>query len=234
VRLGAIVLAAGAGQRFGGPKQLARVDGRAMVARVVDAALVLSAVESVVVVVGARAGVVEAELGSTHPAGARLRVQRCEAWERGIGASLACGARVLLGTPVDAAIVLLGDQPLVDAALIEAVLAAGLPAVVAGTHDAVRPVGADGAPGHPVLLSSAALARALDLDADHGVIPVLDPARVLAVPVTSGAATFDVDTPADLVVARALAAASATGGGAADGHAAGSDAPASHAGDPVA
>lgn len=202
VRVGALVLAAGEGRRFGGAKQLAQVGGEAMVTRVTRAALGSAGIDTVVVVTGARGDDVATAL--PH-AGERL--VRCAVWADGIGASVACGLAAL--GAVDAVVVLLGDQPLVEAVLIDRVLEVGLPAVAGpgATHDAARPVGVGGEPGHPVLLGPAAIAAGRGLHGDRGALAGLDPARVLAIMVDGPQATFDVDRPEDLLVAQAMVAA---------------------------
>lgn len=191
------MLAAGEARRFGSAKQLAVVDGEPMVARVTRAALSATRVDRVVVVVGARAAEVSAALPE-----AGERVARCAVWADGIGASLACG--LAAAGPVDAALILLGDQPLVDRALIDDVIAGGLAAIDGGGFDAARPVDARGAPGHPVLLGPAAIALARTLTGDTGALARLDRARIHTLPSSGPAITFDIDEPADLVVARAL------------------------------
>ncbi|MDQ8045510.1 MAG: nucleotidyltransferase family protein [Solirubrobacteraceae bacterium] len=199
LRVGALVLAAGAGRRFGGPKQLACVGGEPMVARVTRTALSVDRFDTVVVVTGARGDDVAAAL--PH-AGERLA--RCAVWADGIGASLACGLAAL--GEVDAALVLLGDQPLVDGALIRRVLADGLPAIAGAEppYDAVRPTGRGGDPGHPVLLGPAALAAARTLHGDRGALASVDRARILSLELGEPGASFDVDQPEDLVAARAM------------------------------
>src|SRR3989442_3261575 len=85
-----IVLAAGAGRRFGGPKQLAPLAGRPLLQHVVDAAP-----DPLTVVLGAHADAVRAgvDLDSAD-------VVVCEDWEEGQAASLRPG--VAAGEPRDA------------------------------------------------------------------------------------------------------------------------------------
>jgi molybdenum cofactor cytidylyltransferase len=128
----AIVLAAGAGRRFGGGKLLARWRGRPLVEGALDAALA-SGSDPIVVVTGADAGpVAEAvrDWGQDRQAGARLRIVHAEDHAEGMGASLRTGASALpLG--LKGVFVFLGDMPGIPhdvlAGLAEA-LAAGAPA----------------------------------------------------------------------------------------------------------
>src|SRR6478735_12129562 len=92
-RVGGIVLAAGAGTRYGMPKVLA-ADGRWL--RCAVAALEDGGCEDVVVVLGA--AIVDA------PAPARVVV--ADDWSDGIGASLRAGISALAAGPVEYAVVL--------------------------------------------------------------------------------------------------------------------------------
>ena len=101
----AVVLAAGAGSRFGGGKLLAPLEGRPILQHVLDR-LAASGLEDVVVVVlGDDAADVE---GAIDWRGAR-RVRNPEP-ERGLSSSLQVGIGAL-GADVDAALIVLGDQP---------------------------------------------------------------------------------------------------------------------------
>jgi CTP:molybdopterin cytidylyltransferase MocA len=129
------VLAAGEGRRFGGPKQLAELDGRPLLEHAVQA--LREACDRVVVVLGARAGEIRR--------GVRLEgvdVVVCEDWEEGTFASLRCGLAAL-GDGPDAVVVALGDQPFLSRERIDAVLAHG--GDLARARDG-------GAPSHPVVI----------------------------------------------------------------------------------
>jgi CTP:molybdopterin cytidylyltransferase MocA len=105
--IAAIVLAAGEGRRYGGPKQLHAVDGVPMLERVL-AALAESEIGERVVVLGARAGDV---LAAVDLHGARVVVSR--AWRDGQAASLHAGLAAL-PEDADRALVVLGDGPGLD------------------------------------------------------------------------------------------------------------------------
>ena len=98
-----VLLAAGAGERFGGPKALARdEDGTSWLVRSVRA---LGPCAEVVVVLGAQA---EAA-ASLLPNG--VTVVRADDWAEGMGASLRAGLAALADTPYDAALVSLSTSP---------------------------------------------------------------------------------------------------------------------------
>jgi molybdenum cofactor cytidylyltransferase len=180
--VGAVVLAAGAGRRFGGVKQLAEVDGRPLLEH---AALAVAGYSPRVVVLGHAAEEIRAivDLHGAEPA-------LCAEWEQGQSASLRCGLAAL--GDVDAAVVLLADMPGITAAAVDAVVAAW-----DGVAGAVRATYA-GEPGHPVLLSRDLLARAGELDGDVGFRPLLEGARVISVEAGHLADPADIDTREEL------------------------------------
>lgn len=176
-----LVLAAGAGTRFGGAKQLAELDGRPLLEHAVTAAQ--AALARVIVVLGAHAEVVRA---GTDLAGAEVVV--CADWEEGLAASLRAGLAAL--GDVRAVVVLLGDQPGVSSEAI---------AWIAAQSGTCRAVYAD-TPGHPVKLAGKELRRARTLTGDTGARELLRTAR--GVECSPLADPRDVDTPADLEAIR--------------------------------
>jgi CTP:molybdopterin cytidylyltransferase MocA len=181
VTTGALVLAAGEGRRFGGTKQLAELGGRPLLEHA------LAAVEGVsprVVVLGHAAEEIRARVDLR---GARPVV--CARWHEGQSASLRCGLDALAGT--DEVLVVLGDQPGITAAAVDAIRTAG------GDEDAVRAT-YDGVPSHPVLLRRALIDRAGDLRGDSGFRDLLSAARVRTVEVGHLADPADIDTREEL------------------------------------
>lgn len=142
MRVAGLLLAAGAGKRFGGPKALAHIDGEPLVRRALRV-LEASGCSPLCVVLGARADDVRATL----PAG--IHTAEATDWETGMGASLRTGlSRLAAITPApDAALVHLVDLPDVPA---EAARRIGELA----SPDAVARACYDGTPGHPVLLGN--------------------------------------------------------------------------------
>jgi CTP:molybdopterin cytidylyltransferase MocA len=141
----AIVLAAGAGQRFGRPKQLALLRGRPLLEHALEAASASTA-EETVVVLGAHAEEVEfgVDLGGA-------KVVRCADWTRGQLASLRAGIAAV-SLKASAAIVTLGDEPFLPPRACER--------LVAGRRPGRCPLRASyhRRPGHPVLIPCALFA----------------------------------------------------------------------------
>jgi molybdenum cofactor cytidylyltransferase len=137
-----VVLAAGAGTRFGGAKQLASIDGRPALVRVLDAVAGLGAPQ--VVVLGAH---VERVVGLLE--GMDWRAVVAPDWQLGPGASLRVGLAVV--PDAEAALIVLGDLPWLDPEAARRVAAAVGPVARAYEGDE---------PGHPLLLRGEALAAA--------------------------------------------------------------------------
>lgn len=183
-RIGGLVLAAGAGSRFGGAKQLALLGGRPLLEHALEA-IAAAPVARRVVVLGANA---ECVLRKVPLHGAEPVV--CGRWEEGQSASLACGLAAL--ADCDAVVVTLGDQPYLKPEAIARVLAARGAAAVA-----VRAT-YDGAHGHPVLLEHKLFGRLRDVSGDRGARNLLLRVRTREVPCDDLGGGEDVDTVAQL------------------------------------
>lgn len=158
-------------------------------ARVVRAAAAVAA--DVVVVLGARAG----EAAPLVPRPARVVVN--DAWPKGRTGSIKAGVRAL--GPVDAFLVWPVDVPLASprdaVALVHAFEATGRAAVP--VHGGER--------GHPVLLPAALTSAVLALDDEAPLHTVVRATAPIEVPATGPGVLLDVNTPADLARAEALA-----------------------------
>lgn len=195
-RVGTILLAAGRGTRFGEqPKMLAEFGGRPLVRCAAEAALAARP-RPVVAVLGAHADAVEAAL-----VGLDLTRVRNEAYSEGLSSSLKAGLAAL--PPCDAVIVMLGDMPLIGAALIDRLTDAfesggSTAAAVVPVHQGTR--------GNPVLLSLQVLAGELSLlRGDRGAGPLLAGRTDIVEIDAEPGITLDIDTPEALSAARNLA-----------------------------
>jgi len=196
IKVAAVVLAAGRSSRFhaaGGAEEtklVATLDGKPVVRHVVEAALTSSA-RPVVVVVGYARGAVEAALARL-PATIVFNPD----YATGLASSLRAG---LTAVPADVggALMLLGDMPRVEAALIDALIDAF---EARPNTQAVAPV-LGGRRGNPVLLSRTLFERAAALEGDEGARPLLAALPeddVVEIAASSSGVAFDVDTPSDL------------------------------------
>lgn len=202
IKVAAVVLAAGQSSRYraaGGveaTKLVAEVSGKPIVRRVVEAALA-SRARPVSVVVGFARDWVEAAL-----AGIPATIVVNPDFATGLGSSLRVALR---GLPSDVAatLVLLGDMPNVDSALIDRLIGAFEAAPGAW---AVAPL-QDGRRGNPVLLARLLFDQAMRLEGDEGarrLLAGLDDGRIVEIDAAGSDASFDVDTPEDLTAANAV------------------------------
>jgi molybdenum cofactor cytidylyltransferase len=181
----AILLAAGRGTRFGEePKLLAQVGGKALVRHAAEAA-VDSTADPVIVVTGHRADAVQAELK-----GLPVRIVHNPLFADGLSTSLKAGFSALAPN-ARAAIILLGDMPLVSANLIDT--------LVAGWHERGEPAALvptlNGRRGNPVVISRALQPDIETLSGDVGAGPVLrGRSDVVEWPTADEAVVQDIDT----------------------------------------
>ncbi len=176
--IAAVILAAGAASRFGSAKVAARIGSRSLVEIVADAAT--AAGLAPVIVVGPSSLTLPGTVEAVHN----------DAPERGISRSLRLGIAAV-PPDVEAAVVLLADQPTVDVAHLRALdnWRGGTPVVATRT---------DGVIGPPILLEREAFSLADAVSGDAGLRELLraDPSLVTAV---EHDVVPDVDTPDDLV-----------------------------------
>lgn len=182
--LATILLAAGAGSRFGGVKQFAELEGRPILSRVMSELQGVG--ETQVLVLGAAAERVREAI----PAGSWNVVVAAD-WEDGPGASLRAG--LAAAAAAESALIVLGDLAWLRREAAERVLAA---AAASPRSEAVRAC-EGGRPGHPLLIRGALL-DAARVAPDAGLRPLLEQADVLAVDCAGLGPCRDVDTPDDL------------------------------------
>ncbi|WP_342744838.1 nucleotidyltransferase family protein [Isoptericola jiangsuensis] len=140
-----LVLAAGAGTRFGGPKGLARTAaGEPWVARAVTM-LAAGGCDDVLVAVGAR----RAEVAALVPSPAH--VVTVPGWADGLAATLRAGLAAAAARDGDALVVTPVDTPDAPPVAVERVLAAAVRVAPTPTAVLARAV-YGGRPGHPVVL----------------------------------------------------------------------------------
>ncbi len=182
-----VVLAAGAGSRFGGGKLLAPLAGRPILQHVLDT-LAESGLDEVIVVLGRDAPEIERSVAWRG----ERRVINPDP-ERGLASSLRIGLAEV-DPAADAVLVVLGDQPLVAVETIRSLLNAPGDS----TRPAIVPAYADDRGRNPVLLRRAAFGLAEEASGDRGLGPVLaaHPELVLEIPMAGE--NPDVDTRNDL------------------------------------
>lgn len=184
-RIAGIVLAAGMSRRLGRPKQSLPLGDRPVIRHVVERA-VASSLEEVVVVLGAHAEAVRDAL-----AGMPVRFVRNERFAEGQGSSLAAGVAAM-GADIDAVVILLGDQPGIDANAVDGVIRARRDGA------SIAMAAYDDGSGHPVLFGREHFGALRGLAGDAGGREIIRQhgAEVVLVPI-AGQVPADIDTEAD-------------------------------------
>jgi len=183
----AIVLAAGAARRFRATKQLADYRGKPLVCRAARLAEAVCA-ERTVLVTGS-------DWRRVQDACAPLKgfFVRNEAFERGMGSSIACGVRAVAGT-AGAVLLLLADQPLISASYLQQMIDAWSDSdtmiVCSKFADVVGP---------PVIFPARYFDALACLDGDKGARVLIDTHHEQVIALPCEAAATDIDTRDDLI-----------------------------------
>jgi molybdenum cofactor cytidylyltransferase len=184
-RIAAIVLAAGESKRFGGNKLLHEWNGKPLLEHVLEAVR-KSNVHRRVLVLGHDH---EAVLESVDHEG--FQIVRNEGWHHGQSTSVLAGLEAVRGD-VEAAIFPLGDMPLVDAELIDAIIerhAETLAPIVAPQ------IGEEW--GNPVLFDRVTFPAFANLTGDRGAKTLFPQFEIAAID-ANDIAWKDIDLPTDL------------------------------------
>lgn len=182
MRVGAVILAAGASKRLGEPKQLLVLGGETLLERAVRVARAAEC-SPVVVVLGASAEVIRAGCELDNAV-----VVMNEDWAEGMGSSVRVGLGVM--RRLDACIVMTCDMPAVTVGHLRALMSSG--EVTASSYS--------GKKGVPAYFPVAVFQALMELRGESGAKDLLGSAR--SVGLVGG--EFDVDTIEDLARARAL------------------------------
>lgn len=187
----ALILAAGAGRRFGGGKLLADLDGAPVIRRVADRVAATGFAE-VVVVTGADGAALHDALE-----GVDCRILGAPDWDEGMAASLRAGIAAIDRQSAGVC-VFLGDMPLVPVGL------SGALAEAAGRAGYAARPRCEGKPGHPVAFTRTAFADLLTLAGDAGATALLKARSDVAYLDTADRGVLlDIDTSGDLDLAVA-------------------------------
>lgn len=183
-RIAGIVLAGGESKRLGRPKQLLDWKGQSFVRAVTRTALE-AGLAPVVVVTGANAAQVEAELD-----GLNVVVARNEAWPSGQASSLRAGLQALSAQQaVGGSVFLLVDQPQVNTSILRALVEKH----AEGLYPAVVPLVMDHR-ANPVLFDRVTFPDLLQLEGDVGGRAVFHKHRPEFLPWHDDRLMLDVDT----------------------------------------
>lgn len=188
MKTGIIILAAGESSRLGYPKQIARYKDKTLLQYAIDAANGSKADKKVLVL-----GAFKDEIKKTFP-GASIPNIPNPNWKEGMSSTLIKGLEYLQKiNPVDQVIIMLCDQPFVDAKLINKLIA-----TQAKTGKGIIASGYSKTFGVPILFGKAYFEELMSLTGDEGAkkIAAVHEDDLEIVPFPKG--KTDVDTEADL------------------------------------
>ena len=186
MQIAGLLLAAGAGERFGGCKQLASINGKPLINHSLDA---LSPVlgENLFVVLGAYADDVRAAVESSA-----ANVIINHNWRRGLGSSIACGvSEVIKKNNWDGVMIALADQVLLSDQDYQALLDQyGGKHIVAASYA--------GQVGVPAIFPPSLFDQLTQLDGDRGAKSIVNKLLHDAVTIPLESAAFDIDSADDI------------------------------------
>jgi molybdenum cofactor cytidylyltransferase len=158
-QVGAVILAAGTSTRMGRPKQLLPLGETTVLARTIDNVRSAGLAE-IVLVLGASAEAIRRQLPQSLLKGLKVVVN--QAYAQGMASSLREGLSAL-ELQSEAALIVLGDQPLVGPRTLQQIIAGYQQSgaeIIIPTHQGKR--------GNPVLLSRAVFSEVMALEGDTG------------------------------------------------------------------
>ena len=186
-KTGIIILAAGGSKRLGRPKQMLEFNGRTLIEKAVETALAANC-ELVTVVLGNNFEEIEAKI-EHFP----VRIVRHRNWENGMGSSIRAGIEDIENEDLNAAVIMLCDQPLIESrhirALVEKFERTGKPIVASVYLETV---------GVPAVFSRAMFPELINIAGDRGARRIIERHIGAVAKVQIPEAEFDIDTPADL------------------------------------
>ena len=197
-QVGIVILAAGASRRLGEPKQLLRVAGQSLICRAIAEATATQATH-VVCVLGAFAEEIEHELCNCKPLAEHVEVVRNPHWQEGIASSIREGIKALQKRNIDAALIMLCDQPFIKHDFLNL--------LIKTWHEVQTPVVAAGyadTAGVPALFAKGCWSELLNLQGESGAQRLIRQYQHEVVPCQLG--MMDVDTPQDKARLQALEA----------------------------
>jgi molybdenum cofactor cytidylyltransferase len=188
LRIGAVILAAGASVRMGEPKQLLLLEGKPLLLRAVEATLVSTA-WPVVVVLGAHAEKIRPLL-ARYP----VLIADNPAWAEGMASSIRTGIATLqqFSRSLEGALVALCDQPAFSAEVI-----ADLIAVQNTTRRSIVAARYSGRNGAPALFLRSHFPALTSLTGEEGARALLNGSSEDIAVIDLPALAVDLDTPED-------------------------------------
>lgn len=182
----ALVLAAGKSKRFGSPKQLLKWKKSNLLENAIKAGSE-SNVSNTFLVLGANYDQI-LEMTETNS----VEVIRNLSWEKGLGNSIAFGAKHILesNTKVDGILLMLADQPLIDSNYLNSIIAK----FESGNNQIIASSYKSGKKGVPALFDISYLEELIKLQGDNGAKALIEEYSKNVTLVKGGNKLADIDT----------------------------------------
>jgi len=181
-----LILAAGESSRLGRAKQLEKFQGKTLLQRIIDEVDKLQVPERFVVL-GSGAAAIEKQVDLKQ-----VKTVLADDWKSGMSASLKAGLLSIDEPNIDAVLIVLADQPFVDAVLLEKMITEfeqSGKGIVACKYGNVT--------GVPVLFSKEYFKDLLAVSGDHGAQPIIRQNSDDCSTVAFEQGAVDIDTEAD-------------------------------------
>jgi molybdenum cofactor cytidylyltransferase len=180
-----IVLAAGSSSRLGTPKQLVTYQGNSLLRHICEVSL-KSKADSLYVVLGSQKSRMEEEIATLN-----LNIVDNPHWQTGISTSIHAGIQALPNS-IDAALILLCDQPKITPSLIDTLID-----LYNNSHKPIIACRYGGTVGVPALYGRKVFPDLLNLHGDEGAKRIIErhpPFRLL---IDFPEGIYDIDSPDD-------------------------------------
>jgi len=179
-----LILAAGGSSRLGLPKQLLQLDQRSLLRRITETALDLRPA-GVVVVLGFESDRMKHELDDLP-----VQIVLNPAWKEGIASSIRAGVGILPRS-VDAALIVLCDQPFIPSSHLRQLITA------CTDEHPVTATAYEPSPGVPACFDRSVFPELLTLAGDSGAKRIIGKRRHEVIAISCPEASIDIDTLAD-------------------------------------
>ena len=185
---GIIMLAAGSSGRMGSPKQLLPYKNKSLLQYLINESKT-SFANSIVVVLGANAAAIQTGLQTET-----IHITINDEWNEGMASSIRCGINELkkINPAIDAAILMVCDQPFVTAALLNDIITTQQQTnklIVTSSYDKTN--------GPPALFHKSIFPELLQLKGDLGARSIVQKYANEVVSVAFPKGNIDIDTAAD-------------------------------------
>ncbi|SDE68396.1 molybdenum cofactor cytidylyltransferase [Pricia antarctica] len=187
-KIAIVILAAGASSRMGEAKQLLPWQDTTLLGNAIRNAKASHA-NSVTVVLGANAEAIRNEISESQ-----IAIVENRGWASGLGSSIACGTIFLLRkkNKPKGILVMLADQPLIDPAYLNAMMAVFNP-----RQEMIIATAYEDRAGVPALFSKDYYKKLTNLDDDFGAKKIIDCDKKKVSILNFGKITVDIDTKSD-------------------------------------